>query len=49
VTCGWLCGGVLLMVAAAGVFLSVVGVAEVGMRVFSSALVVAVVSAALWC
>ena len=38
-----------LTVAAAGVFLSVVGVAEVGLRVFSSAPVVAVVSAALWC
>jgi hypothetical protein len=49
VTCGRLYGGVLLTVVAAGVFLSVVGVAEVGMRVFSSALVVAVVSAALWC
>jgi hypothetical protein len=49
VTCGWLYGGILLMVAAAGVFLSVVSVAEVGLRVFSSALVVAAVSAALWC
>ena len=48
-TCGRLYGGVLLTVAAAGVFLSVVGVAEVGLRVFSSAPVVAVVSAALWC
>jgi len=38
VTCGRLYGGVLLTVAAAGVFLSVVGVAEVGLRVFSSAL-----------
>jgi hypothetical protein len=49
VTCGWLYGGVLLTVAAAGVFLSVVGVAEVGLWVFSSALVVAVVSAVLGC
>jgi hypothetical protein len=49
VTCGRLYGGVLLTVAAAGVFLSVVGVAEVGLRVFSSAPVVAVVSAALGC
>jgi hypothetical protein len=49
VTCGWLYGGILLMVAAAGVFLSVVSVAEVGLRVFSSAPVVAAVSAALWC
>ena len=48
-TCGRLYGRVLLTVAAAGVFLSVVGVAEVGLRVFSSAPVVAVVSAALWC
>ena len=48
-TCGRLYGGVLLTVAAAGFFLSVVGVAEVGLRVFSSALVVAAVSAALWC
>jgi len=47
VTCGRVYGGVLLTVAAAGVFLSVVGVAEVGLRVFSSAPVVAVVSAAL--
>ena len=47
--CGRLYGGVLLMVAAASVFLSVVGVAEVGLRVFSSALVVAVVSAASGC
>jgi len=38
-----------LTVAAAGVFLSVVGVAEVGLRVFSSAPVVAAVSAALGC
>jgi len=38
-----------LAVAAAGVFLSVVGVAEVGLRVFALAPVVAVVSAALWC
>jgi len=36
-------------VAAAGVFLSVVGVAEVGLRVFSSAPVVTAASAALWC
>jgi hypothetical protein len=49
VTCNRLHGGVLLTVAAAGVFLSVVGVAEVGLRVFSSAPVVAAVSAALWC
>jgi hypothetical protein len=49
VTCGWLYGGILLMVAAAGVFLSVVSVAEVGLWVFSSAPVVAAVSAALWC
>jgi predicted ferric reductase len=49
VTCGWLYGGVLLTVAAAGVFLSVVGVAEVGLWVFSSALVVAVVLAVLGC
>jgi len=49
VTCGRLYGGVLLTVAAAGVFLSVVGVAEVGLRVFSSAPVVAVISATLWC
>jgi hypothetical protein len=49
VTCSRLYGGVLLTVAATGVFLSVVGVAEVGLRVFSSAPVVAVVSAALWC
>ena len=48
-TRGRLYGGVLLTVAAAGVFLSVVGVAEVGLRVFSSAPVVAAVSAALWC
>ncbi len=46
VTCGRLYGGVLLTVAAAGVFLSVVGVAE---RVLASAPVVVVVSAALWC
>ena len=46
-TCGRVYGGVLLTVAAAGVFLSVVGVAEVSLRVFSSAPVVAVVSAAL--
>ena len=39
----------MLTVAAAGVFLSVVGVAEVGLRVFSSAPVVAAVSAALGC
>ena len=38
-----------MTVAAAGVFLSVVGVAEVGLRVFSSAPVVAAVLAALWC
>ncbi len=38
-----------MTVAAAGVFLFVVGATEVGLRVFSSALVVAVVSAALWC
>ena len=49
VTCGRLYGGVLLTVAAAGVFLSVVGAAGVGLRVFTSALVVAAVSAALWC
>jgi hypothetical protein len=49
VICRRLYGGVLLTVAAAGVFLSVVGVAEVGLRVFSSAPVVAAVSAALWC
>jgi hypothetical protein len=49
VTCGRLYGGVLLTVATAGVFLSVVGVAEVGLRVFSSAPVVAAVSAAFWC
>ena len=49
VTCGRLYGGVLLTVAAAGVFLSVVGVAEVGMRVFSSAPVVTAISAALEC
>jgi hypothetical protein len=49
VTCGRLYGGVLSTVAAAGVFLSVVGVAEVGLRVFSTAPVVAAVSAALWC
>jgi len=36
-------------VAAAGVFLSVVGVAEVGLRVFVSASVVAAVLAALGC
>ncbi len=47
-TCRRLYGGVLLT-AAAGVFLSVVGVAEVGLRVFSSAPVVAAASAALWC
>ena len=47
VTCNRLYGGVLLTVAAAGVFLSVV--AEVGLRVFSSAPVVAAVSAALGC
>jgi hypothetical protein len=47
VTCGY--GGVLLTVAAAGVFLSVVGVAEVGLRVFASAPVVAAASAALGC
>jgi hypothetical protein len=46
VTCRWLHGGVLLTVAAAGVSLSVVGVAE---RVFVSAPVVAAVSAALGC
>jgi hypothetical protein len=49
VTCGGLYGGVLLAVAAAGVFLFVVGVAEVGLRVFASAPVVAAVSAALGC
>jgi len=49
VTRGRVYGGVLLTVAAAGVFLSVVGVAEVGLRVFSSAPVVTAVSAALWC
>jgi len=38
-----------LLTAAAGVFLSVVGVAEVGLRVFASAPVVAAVSAVLWC
>jgi hypothetical protein len=48
VTCN-IYGGVLLTVAAAGVFLSVVGVAEVGLRVLSSAPVVAAVSAALGC
>ena len=48
-TCGRLYGGVLLTVAAAGVFLSVVGAAEVGLRVFSSAPAMAVVSAALGC
>ncbi len=37
------------MTAVAGVFLSVVGATEVGLRVFSSALVVVVVSAALGC
>jgi hypothetical protein len=46
VTCGRLYGGVLLTAVA---FLSVVGVAEVGLRVFSSAPVVAAVSAALGC
>jgi hypothetical protein len=49
VTCGRLYGGVLLTVAAAGVFLSVVGVAEVVLRVFASAHVVAAISAALGC
>jgi len=48
VTCGGLYSGILLT-AVAGVFLSVVGVAEVGSRVFSSASVVAVVSVVLWC
>ena len=38
-----------MFTVAAGVFLSVVGVAEVGLRVFSSAPVVAAVSAALGC
>ncbi len=46
VICGRLYGGVLLTVAAVGVFLSVVGGRSAG---FSSAPVVAVVSAALWC
>ncbi len=49
VTCGRLYGGVLLTVAAAGVFLSVVGATEVGLRVFVSVPVVAAVSAALGC
>ncbi|MFZ8840325.1 MAG: hypothetical protein ACO2PM_15725, partial [Pyrobaculum sp.] len=48
-TCGRLYGGVLLTVAAAGVFLSVVGAAEVGLRGFSSAPVVAAGSAAVGC
>jgi hypothetical protein len=46
VACGRFYGGVLLTVAAVGVFLSVVGG---GVQVFSSAPVVAAVSAALWC
>jgi len=49
VTCSRLYGGVLLTVAAAGVFLSAVGAAGVGLRVFASAPVVAAVSAALGC
>jgi hypothetical protein len=49
VTCGRLYGGVLLTVAAAGVFLSVVGAAGVGLWVFASAPVVAAASAALGC
>jgi hypothetical protein len=46
VTCGRLYGGVWLTVVAAGGSLFVVGVAGIGLRVFSSALVVAAVSAA---
>jgi len=42
VTCGGLYGGVLLT-AGAGVFLSVVGAAGAGLRVFASAPVVAAV------
>jgi predicted phage tail protein len=49
VTCRRLYGGVWLTVVAAGVFLSVVGAAGIGLRVFSPAPVVAAASAALGC